>query len=146
MSNQFYASQRVIRALIQARDDFDKAKSVFEATLQAANGRTLVLPKLWGGFLPGLLRGSGIEVVEDRAAFEAAREAAVEAIRAKRDERVLRMLPNCQSDVVRFSPEEAEQRRLKRLECERKRQKRRQDDARLRLQMQSSSRNTDVPA
>lgn len=86
--SKFYASGSTIATLINSRDNIADCRSAMDAALKAANGRTLVLPKMWGGYLPHVLKTTdGIEIVPDRAEFKKAREAAIEAARIEREAR-----------------------------------------------------------
>ena len=98
---KFFANGSMISTLINSRDDVAACRSAMDAALKVANGRTFVVPKMWGGYLPHVLKTtSGVEVVADRDDFKKQREEAIASARAaaeeraaRRDQRVCRMLP-----------------------------------------------------
>jgi len=54
--SKFYASGSQIAELLATRDDIVGCRAAMDAALRAAKWRTLVVPKMRGGYLPHILK------------------------------------------------------------------------------------------
>ncbi|MBI1999440.1 MAG: hypothetical protein HYS74_02185 [Parcubacteria group bacterium] len=69
---KFFPSNRLLEQLFSARDNLARSKEELDELAKLANGRGIILPRIVrdGGFLPGLIRERGIEMVPANEFFE----------------------------------------------------------------------------